>query len=89
MSRVLGSLLLLLWATFFSPEFGAVDRPSLVLIIVDSVGSDSVGIYGSTVPGIKFRYIQEGYIVRSSIQGRSHSHGKVLEQAVLFVAHYG
>ncbi len=52
MSRCFRSLLILAWIGFYSAMVSAADRPNLLLITVDDMSADSVGVYGSRVPGI-------------------------------------
>jgi N-sulfoglucosamine sulfohydrolase len=52
MFRVLNAMLLLAWLGVFSTSASAVSRPNLLLITVDDISADSVGIFGSIVPEI-------------------------------------
>lgn len=52
MSRCCYSILVLVWLGFFSASTGAAGRPNLLLITVDDMNADSVGVFGSSVPDI-------------------------------------
>lgn len=52
MSHRFSSILLLAWLGFVSATVGAADRPNLLLITVDDMSADSVGVFGSSVPNI-------------------------------------
>jgi N-sulfoglucosamine sulfohydrolase len=52
MVRALQSLLILLCLGFFTNTVGAASRPNLLLITVDDMSADSVGVFGSRVPEI-------------------------------------
>lgn len=52
MSRCCYSILVLVWLGFFSASIGAAGRPNLLLITVDDMNADSVGVFGSSVPDI-------------------------------------
>jgi N-sulfoglucosamine sulfohydrolase len=45
-------ILILVWFGFSSAWAGAADRPNLLLITVDDMSADSVGVFGSRVPDI-------------------------------------
>jgi N-sulfoglucosamine sulfohydrolase len=52
MSHRFISILILAWFGFISATAGAVGRPNLLLITVDDMSADSVGVFGSSVPAI-------------------------------------
>ena len=52
MSHRFSSILILVWFGFISATAGAADRPNLLLITVDDMSADSVGVFGSSVPDI-------------------------------------
>lgn len=52
MSRCCYSIAVLVWFGFISASIGATGRPNLLLITVDDMSADSVGVFGSSVPDI-------------------------------------
>jgi N-sulfoglucosamine sulfohydrolase len=52
MSHRFSSILILAWLGFVSATVGAADRPNLLLITVDDMSANSVGVFGSNVPDI-------------------------------------
>ena len=53
MSRLFLSMLLMAWISFTIAAVGAADCPNLLLITVNDMSANSIGTYGSPVPGIK------------------------------------
>ncbi len=52
MPKYFFSMLILAWFGFISTTVGAAGRPNLLLITVDDMSADSVGVFGSSVPDI-------------------------------------
>jgi len=51
MYRFFCSILVILWLALSSATVAAAARPNLLLITVDDMNTDSVGVFGSAVPG--------------------------------------